>query len=142
MTLSIAPYADSDFEAVTAVWFDSASTMGVPMPVTLGDLRERWPKEIASGWEVHVAMWDAIIVAFIALSPGKVDQLFVAPSKQGLGIGKQLFDLAKRRFPDGFYLTTAVLGRAQKFYECEGLVRGEVSLHRFGHEIVRYDWRP
>jgi hypothetical protein len=44
--------------------------------------------------------------------------------------------------PHGFWLTTLMLGRAEDFYRREGLVRGETGRHRFGHAIVRYDWRP
>jgi len=139
---SIAPYTDADFELVTAIWFDSALTMGVALPVTLGDLRERWPKEIAGGWRVHVLRMDGGIVAFIAITASCVQQLFVSPQHQGQGIGKCLLDFAKTRMPDGFYLTTPMVGRAVHFYEREGLTRGEISRHRFGHENVRYDWRP
>jgi GNAT superfamily N-acetyltransferase len=138
----ITPYCDADFEPITSIWFESASTMGIPMPVTLQDLRERWPKEITAGWEIHVARHGSKSVGFMALKSDMVDQLFVAPGHQGQGIGKRLLDFAKIRFPEGFYLTVASAGRAQNFYLREGLSRGEVSRHRFGHEIVRYDWRP
>jgi GNAT superfamily N-acetyltransferase len=141
MTVTITPYRDTDFERVTSIWFESAASIGIPMPVTLVDLRERWPREIAAGWEIHVARRNGETVAFMALKPGKVDQLFVAPEHQGQGIGKCLLDFAKTRLPEGFYLTTALAGRSQDFYLREGLLRGKVSCHHFGHEIVRYDWR-
>jgi GNAT superfamily N-acetyltransferase len=140
-TIVIASYEKEEFDAVTAIWFDGANSMGVAMPVTLADLRERWPKEIAAGWKVYVACDGDTPVAFMALNPGKVDQLFVRSAYQGQGIGRRLLDMAKKQMPDGFYLTTAIAGRAHDFYQREGLVRGEISRHRFGHEIVRYDWR-
>jgi GNAT superfamily N-acetyltransferase len=142
MGLSITPYSDADFEAATVIWFDSAKSMGVPMPFTLGDLRDRWPKELANGWIVYVAKLDLNPAGFIAMKEGKLDQLFIAPKYQCRGIGKALLNLAKRDMPNGFYLTAAILGRACQFYEREGLERGETSLHRFGHEIVRFDWKP
>jgi GNAT superfamily N-acetyltransferase len=97
---------------------------------------------MTAGWQVHVARDGVQPVGFVALKADTVDQLFIAPSWQGRGIGKRLLDLAKAKLPGGFSLTTAVLGQAEAFYRREGLVRGETGLHRFGHEIVRYDWRP
>jgi len=140
--LAITPYIKDDLDAVTAIWFEGANSMGVAMPVTLADLRERWLKEIAAGWDVYVARDGRVPVAFMALNPGKLDQLFVAAAYRGQGIGGRLLALARERMPEGFYLTTAIQGRAHAFYQREGLLRGEVSRHRFGHEIVRYDWRP
>ena len=140
--VSITPYADADFDSVTAIWLDSANSIGIPMPVTLAELRDRWPRELAAGWDVHVARKDGVPVAFLAMTPGKVNQLFVRPECQGQGIGKRLLDFAKVEMPDGFSLTTAVIGRAGKFYAREGLMPGETSLHPFGHELIRYDWRP
>ena len=83
------------------------------------------------------------VVAFIALHGDKLEQLFVAPGMQGNGVGKELLDLAKVARPNGFHLTTAAESGAGRFYEREGLTRGETKTHaRFGHPIVRYDWRP
>jgi ribosomal protein S18 acetylase RimI-like enzyme len=140
--IAITPYRDADFAAVTEIWLESSRSMGIPLPVSLDDLRARWPRELAAGWQVHIARDGGKVVGFLALKDGKVDQLFIAPDCQGRGIGKKLLDLAKMELPGGFWLTTAALGRAEKFYRREGLVRGETSRHRFGHEVVRYEWRP
>jgi GNAT superfamily N-acetyltransferase len=146
MEIAIRPYGEADFEAVTKVWFTSweSDGIGLPQPSLQAELRERLPREIAGGWFVYVAMTDTDIVGFLALQEDRLQQLFVAPSVQGRGIGKQLVDFVKAQRPGGFYLTTTPTeGRATRFYEREGLERGEISLHpRFGHEIVRYDWRP
>jgi GNAT superfamily N-acetyltransferase len=140
--VSFGPYCDADFEAVTQVWFDSAATMGFPMPVSLNDLRDRWPREIADGWAISVAKAGGIPVGFMALKGNKLDQLFVAPDYQGRGIGKRFVDIAKLVFPDGVFVTAALPGRATKFYEREGFRRGQVGLDLFGQEFVRFDWRP
>jgi GNAT superfamily N-acetyltransferase len=72
-----------------------------------------------------------------------LEQLFVAPGAQNNGIGKRLLDFAKAKLPGGFHLTTALASRAGRFYEREGLIRGETSVNpRFGHAEVRFDWVP
>jgi GNAT superfamily N-acetyltransferase len=97
---------------------------------------------MADGWQVHVARNGAMAVGFLALKRDALDQLFVAPAWQGQGIGKILLDHAKAARPGGFWLSTPAEGRAEGFYRREGLMRGETGRHRFGHVIVRYDWRP
>ena len=142
MEISIRSYTDSDFNAVTSIWLSSWQSTGVPAPVTLNELRERWPQELAKGWVVHVATAGPEIVGFLTLHEDKMEQLFVAPGMQGKGIGKRLLDFAKAARPNGFHLTTALESGAGRFYEREGLTRGETTAHaRFGHPIVRYDWR-
>lgn len=143
MEISIRSYADSDFDAVSSIWLRSWQSTGVPAPVTLNELRERWPQELAKGWVIHVATAGPEIVGFLALREDKLEQLFVAPGAQGKGVGKHLLDFAKAARPNGFHLTTALESAAGRFYEREGLTRGETTAHaRFGHPIVRYDWRP
>ena len=83
------------------------------------------------------------IAGFIALHDDQLAQLFVAPSAQNRGVGKILLDFAKAQRPRGFHLDTAAESGAVRFYEREGLIRGELTTHpRFGHAIVRYDWPP
>lgn len=139
--ISIAPYTDADFESVTQVWFDSASSTGLPMPVNLNDLRDRWPNELAGGWVISVAKAANIPIGFMALKGNKLDQLFIAPGYQGRGIGKRFVDIAKLRFPEGLFVTGAIPGRSTKFYEREGFKRAESCQDFLGREIVRYDWR-
>lgn len=146
MELLIRSYAESDFEAVADVWFTSWVSAGVdvPDPALRTKLRERLPREIANGWSVHVGVMGSGIVGFLALHEKLLAQLFVAPDMQCRGIGKRLLDFAKAERPGGFYLTTQPIdGRACRFYEREALCRGEIGTHpKYGHPIVRYDWRP
>ena len=145
MEIAIRPYAEADFDFLTKVWFASWESigLGLPTPSMKAELRKQFPHEIAGGWCVHVATAGAEIVGFLTLQKDRLQQLFVAPSLQGRGIGKQLLDFVKAQRPNGFYLTTPTAGRAVRFYEREGMERGETTmLARFGHEVVRYDWRP
>ena len=143
MDIAIRPYADQDFDDVTALWLRSWRSTRVPGRITLKDLRERWPSELADGWIVHVAVSDQKILGFLAHREDRLEQLFIAPDSQGRGIGKQLLDFAKAQMPGGFRLHTAAQSWAGRFYEREGLLRGRTRTHRrFGHDIVDYAWRP
>ena len=145
MNIVIRPYAEADFEPLTEVWFASWESigLGIPTPQMKVELREKFPRDIAAGWSGYVATAGAQIVGFLTLQGDRLQQLFVAPDLQGRGIGKQLLDFVKAQRPNGFYLTTPTKGRAALFYEREGLERGAVTtLASFGHEVVRYDWRP
>jgi ribosomal protein S18 acetylase RimI-like enzyme len=144
---SIRPYQKSDLEIVASIWVESWKSNGVSTAVggvTRDYLRERLPQEITGGWSVHVALCGLNVTGFVAFHADHLQQLFIAPAFQSRGIGKALLNFAKRQMPDGFWLTTAVENtNACRFYEREGLIRGEIDIHkRLGHPIVRYDWSP
>ena len=135
-------YEQSDFDAVTQIWLDSWRSTGIASPVTLDDLRARWPDELAKGWVVKVAVQGSQIAGFIATHKDCIEQLFIAPAYQGRGIGKHLLDTAKEAMSEGFRLTTALNSRAGKFYEREGLTPGVETIHpKFGHRSIEYRWR-
>src|SRR5579872_1895871 len=113
--IAIRPYSDQDFDAVTSLWLSSWQSAGVPSEVTLSEVRERWPGELAAGWIVHVAVAANRILGFIAHRDDVLEQLFIAPDCQGRGIGKRLLDFAKAEMPHGFRLHTAVQSRAGRF---------------------------
>jgi GNAT superfamily N-acetyltransferase len=143
MAISIRPYREADLDPLTSLWLDSWKSTGIPASGTglLVELRTRMVEEIAGGWSVHVASLGAEIVGFLALKDDLLDQLFIAPAWQNQGLGKQLLDFVKQERSKGFWLTTAAESRAPRFYDREGLVRGETSPHpRFGHPMVRYVW--
>jgi GNAT superfamily N-acetyltransferase len=143
MEIDIRPYDEADFDPVTDVWFKSWESigLGIPQPSIQAELCERFPREIAGGWTVYVATKETKIIGFLALDEDRLVQLFDDPSMQNCGVGKQLLDFVKTIRPDGFWLTTPSEGRAARFYEREGMQRGETSMHaRFGHEVVRYEW--
>lgn len=143
MGVSIRPYRESDFDAVTLIWRDGHESTGVGVPSTLEHLRERWALQRSAGCYAHVAEDEGVAVGFITYEDAEVKQLYVAPAHQGQGIGKLLLDFAKREMPTGFRLHTAIESRAPKFYEREGLVRGETGRHpRYGYRIVYFTWLP
>ncbi len=150
MEISIRRYTPDDLDAVAAIWHDGWASTGMnaliaPQHLTsLEDLRQRLPRDIAGGWEVFVACRHAIPVAFLAMSPNYVHQLFVVPGAQSQGIGKTLLDFAKQSFPQGFALTTPTASlRAIAFYEREGLIAGHRDIHpRHGLERIHFRWAP
>ena len=90
------------------------------------------PDDEVRGWvrdrlipdhEVWVATDDQRSVGLLALAPGWVEQLYVAPDRLREGLGSRLVDVAKERQPDGLQLWTfQVNDRAQRFYERHGYV--------------------
>jgi GNAT superfamily N-acetyltransferase len=136
----------SDLDAVTYLWHESAQSMGQapdPMPPR-HELRQRIDDELASGWELHIALCGDRPVGMLALRPADaiLDQLFVLPSEQGRGVGKALLDLAKNRMPGGFTLHTPSSNRrAQQFYEREGLRLFDHDANpRTGETVNFYRW--
>ena len=75
------------------------------------------------------------IMAFMALSTGWVDQLYVHVDRQGQGLGSSLLDLAKARYPEGLQLYTFQRNeRAQAFYLAHGFVRDRARFRRRGRQ--------
>jgi GNAT superfamily N-acetyltransferase len=145
MRVNVEPCAKADLDTVASIWLSSWRSTGLPVSelVSFDELRSRLSVEVERGWSVYVAKVEAHIVGFIALHDDWLMQLYVAPNTQNKGVGKFLLDFAKAQRPQGFHLDTAAESGAVRFYEREGLTRGEVTIHpRFGHPIVRYDWLP
>ncbi|MFS0865873.1 N-acetyltransferase family protein [Microbacterium sp. 179-B 1A2 NHS] len=71
--------------------------------------------------EVRVAQLDDRIVGFIATRPGWVEQLYVAPTAQGRGVGSALLLEHLRTAPGSLQLWTFQRNsRARAFYERHG----------------------
>lgn len=83
----------------------------------------------------------------MALTPGHLEQLYVAADRLGGGIGRRLVELAKEREPVGLSLWTfQVNARARRFYERNGFAAVEWTDGSGNQERqpdVRYEWvRP
>jgi putative acetyltransferase len=146
MAVAIRSYRDQDRPAVARLWRDSWLSTGLPVArlATEAANYERIGRELAAGWEVHLAWDEDRLVGFLALTPATecLDQLFIAPEAQGTGIGRVLLDLAKARLPNGLWLrTSADNHRARRFYERNGLRASEKQPHpSLGHQTVIYRW--
>ena len=138
--------SEADFDAIAYVWLESGRLAdGAPSEgPTLHQNRTRIDAEIASGWNVRVAVHEGRIVGFLAFKPCDflLDQLFVLPAFQGQGIGKALLEYAMAAMPEGFTLRTAAANiRARRFYDKADLVVISEGIHpKYGNAVCIYDW--
>ena len=145
--ISLRPATPADYDAIAAIWHQSAGLPGVgpaQLP-SLERLRARLDVEVAEGWQVTVAEAGKEIIGFLAIKPEAaiLDQLFMHPEARGLGLGLLLLDAAKAQMPDGFTLFTRPGNvPARRFYEKHGLSHLRDELHPvFGDPIVWYGWK-
>ncbi len=139
----IRPACEDEFDAIARLWMESAAHANLcdPSEAFLSELRARIPQEIAKGWRLYVTDDDGRIVAMLAIVPknGNLDQIFVAPGRQGEGIGKALLAFARTQMPREIRLRTAAANaRAIAWYEREGFVREKVEQHPASGLIMAY----
>lgn len=142
------PAKISDYDAIAAVWHESASLPGVApivMP-TASELRERLDVEMELGWQVTIAERDGEVIGFAAIKyqHSVLDQLFVRPEFIGKGLGRALLEHCRFLMPEGFALHTATTNaRACAFYLKAGLSFLGCDTHpRTGHPISLFEWKP
>ncbi len=83
------------------------------------------------------------LAGVMALRPGWIDQLYVAPEHQGAGAGTALLGLAKRAGPPLELWTFQSNHAARRFYERQGFMPVEFSngsRNEEGEPDVRYRW--
>lgn len=85
------------------------------------------------------------LVAFMALSDTKVEQLYVVPHWIGHGLGRRFIELAKARRPEGLDLWCFQVNvAARRFYERNGFVPvrfGDGSTNEERQPDILYRWR-
>jgi GNAT superfamily N-acetyltransferase len=149
--VAITPYRDEDLVAVAQIWWQGWSpSPGEPderPPSLLADMIERIPRELATRWSLFVATTDGTVVGMLAFTREEkyLDELFVAETRRGHGIGKALLDFTKTQLPEGFWLRTNIENDgARRFYAREGLVHVEDRPHpRFPERVTSvYEWKP
>ena len=140
LLMKLRPYSPGDEAALAELWFESWLSVGLESPVvTKAELAERVPRELAGRWEVTVAETDGRVLGFLALAPAerRLDQLFIAPDAQGRGVGRALFEVAKQRMPDGFWLSTQPANRrACAFYERPGMALDRLEEGSAGDRVI------
>ena len=119
--------SDDDAAAVAEVFLDSFhATYDFPLAHTDDEVRGWIRDRLIPDHEVWVATDGDRGGALLALAPGWVEQLYVAPDRLGQGIGSRLLTLAKARQPSALQLWTfQVNDRARGFYERHGFVAVE-----------------
>jgi ribosomal protein S18 acetylase RimI-like enzyme len=137
----------ADAEGIADVYLASfAATYAFPLAHTADQVRT-WIREILVGTTETWAAFDGpLVVGMMAVGPGELDQLYVAPDRLGEGIGRALLDVAKERSPQGLRLYTfQVNDRARRFYEQNGFVAeffGDGTGNEEHQPDVRYAWEP
>ena len=144
MTPIIRPLRQQDADKLAALWHESWRSTGVQASsqVSPAELRHTISLELSDGWDVTVAEHGGDLLGFVALKRANrcLDQLFIAPHAKRLGIGRELFGLAKRVMPQGFWLRTAAENRdARAFYEAVGMKLVRIEPHpKHGHKTAIY----
>jgi GNAT superfamily N-acetyltransferase len=103
------------------------------------------------GWivrdnDVWIAEEEGAVVAFAGLEVGWLNHIYVAPSRQGCGIGTGLLDHAKALQPRGLQLWVFQRNEgARRLYEQNGFVLAELTDGAGNAEQqpdARYEWVP
>lgn len=137
---------DADAEEAADVFISSRRTAlpSVPFVHTDDSVRAYVRNILIAKTEGWVATDGDRILAIMSLTPGWVDQLYVATPAQGQGIGRTLLDLAKERSDGELQLWTfQVNDRARRFYERNGFVIAEMTDGSGNEERtpdIRYVW--
>ncbi|MDB5471595.1 MAG: acyl-CoA N-acyltransferase [Caulobacter sp.] len=150
MTVRLVPF-DPDAHGrfvlpLAQLWLDSwrSTDTANEEVVLVEDLAARILEETATVWDLTLAFQDDTLTGFMALRPHDdcLDQLFMAPTAKGQGLGSQLMDLAKQRLPNGMWLRTAEANHAARaFYEKRGFHHYDTDQHpTLGYSRVFYRW--
>jgi GNAT superfamily N-acetyltransferase len=138
--VQLRPYQAADQGALVDLWYESWRSVGLQTPiVTKGDLARRMPDDLARRWTVTVAEVDDQLLGFLALclEEQRLDQLFVSPEAHGRGVGSELFNVALRQMPNGFWLSTQPNNhRARAFYERRGMSVDHTDRGMSGERVV------
>ena len=136
----------ADAAAVAEVFLDSFhATYAFPLAHSDDEVRGWIRDRLVPDQETWVAGDGDEIVGMMAITPGHLEQLYVAPGRLGEGIGRRFVDLAKERSPTGLSLWTfQVNDRARRFYERNGFAPVEFTDdgNQERQPDVRYEWSP
>lgn len=137
-----------DAPAVAEVWLTSfADALPTVTRAHDDDEVRGWVRDhLVPEVECWVATAAGEVVALLALAPGWIEQLFVAPGHQGAGIGSLLLQHAQRRADGPLQLWTfQVNTRARAFYRRHGFREVELtdgSANEEREPDVRLEWDP
>ena len=144
--MTIRPAIPEDYDALARIWLESWYSTGLKSLFDPGleMLRKRLPEEVAKGWNLYAAENANGIVGMLALHPRDfyLDQLWVAPTHQGGGIGRALLAFTRRQFPDEIWLRCVAENEAARaWYEREGFrCEGEETVPPSGLRMKIYRW--
>ncbi len=131
------------------VYLASRKAAGDLIPASVHDDEDvhRWMREVfLPNAEVWFAVEDGRVIGLLGLQGDDwLEQLYVVPEAQGLGVGSALMDLAKQLRPRGLQLWAFESNTpAHRFYEQHGFVVVETTDGATNEEHApdrRYEWR-
>ena len=121
-TPMIRPYiAATDLKPLSAIWFE-ASLLAHPFigAERLAEQRSLIETEYMPKAETSVACLDGVPVGFISLLGTFIGGIFIAPDRQGLGIGRQLITDALARKGELMLEVYTENAQAVRFYHALG----------------------
>jgi GNAT superfamily N-acetyltransferase len=137
---------DDDAAAVADVFLAAfhATYPAFPTIHTDDETRAWIAGDVVPTTECWVAVDDHGVIGMMALTPGWIEHLYIAPERAGEGIGRRLVELAKARSAGHLELWTfQVNDRARRFYERNGFAAVELTDGSGNEERqpdVRYAW--
>lgn len=124
--VTLRPATDADARAVAEVHLASRRAAVMPPSVRSEEEAQPWLAARLREDSVWVAEVAGRPVGYARWTSTWLDDLYVAPSHAGRGIGSALLDLVKARLPGGFCLWVFEMnGPARAFYARHGLVELE-----------------
>jgi len=122
--LLLRPADQGDAAAIAEVHLAArADAVMPPSPHSDADVRSGIEGKLKGYDESWVAVSDDLVVGYVRLVGDWLEDLYVAPSHAGQGIGTALLDLVKSLRPDGFSLWVFEMNEpARRFYGNRGLV--------------------
>lgn len=143
----IRPARPDEYDEVARAWMESWVSTGLEnaSKFLLAKLRARIPQEIGKGWSLFVADDCGSLAAMLALHLPRryLDQLFVAPSHQGCGLGRVLLAFTRTHLPDEILLQCVRENeKAWRWYEREGFIfEKEIVEPMTGFVMKCYRWK-
>jgi ribosomal protein S18 acetylase RimI-like enzyme len=143
----IRPARPEEYDDIARVWMNSWATVGLEdaSDSLFEKLRVRVPMDIARGWSLYVADDNGKLAAMLAIQVPDccLDQLFVAPEYQGLGLGRMLLAFTRQQLPNEIWLRCARENvKAWRWYEREGFVFEKEQVSPMtGHVMKYYRWK-
>jgi GNAT superfamily N-acetyltransferase len=137
----------ADAGPAAEVWLRStaAALPDVRRAHTDDEVRAWFREHVVPELETWVAVTDGPVVGLLVLAEHELEQLHLAPSWRGRGLGNRLVTWAKRRRPAGIELWTfQVDAGACRFYERHGFVetaRTDGARNEEHEPDIRYTWR-
>ena len=144
----IREYRPGDFDAVTILWRIAREKSNPEFQNAKGHFfyedQGYFRDYILKENQVFVVEKDDCPIAFMAMRDEFIDQLFVHPDFQRLGVGKALLGYAQKLSPEHLWLYTLQINvNARAFYEKNGFTAEKfgISPPPDSEPEVEYHWR-